>query len=161
MKYSVSTFILTLLFTFVSADRMIRILFNNGNVLPSNESCNTADNVKLDQIINSAAAGRNLRTGAENAHRQLWPAYCERQCAGFVKNHCLATGCKGYRRGLGKFVAEDRDLQLNMSCDEQIQDISTKLNNLVSNKEVSFNCRALLNAPRNVTCQDDAIYGED
>jgi hypothetical protein len=160
MKYSVSTFILTLLFTFVSADRMIRILFNNGNVLPSNQTCNTADNVKLDQIINSAAAGRNLRTGAD-AHRQLWPAYCERQCAGFVKNTCRASGCKGYRRGLGNFFAEDRDLQLNMSCDDQIQDISTKLNKLVSNKEVSFNCRALLSAPRNVSCHDDVTYGED
>jgi hypothetical protein len=153
MKYSVSTFILTLLFTFVSADRVIRILFNNGNVLPSNQTCNTADNVKLDQIINSAAAGRNLRTGAENAHRQLWPAYCQRQCAGFLKGTCLASGCKGYP-GV-------RDLQLNLSCDDQIQDISTKLNKLVSNKEVSFNCRALLNAPRNVSCYDDVIHGED
>ena len=134
----------------------MRILLNNGQNLPTNQTCNSADNVKIDQILNATTLRRNLRNENRNKDRKLWPAYCKNNCAGFAQNTCRATGCKGYRRDL----EEDRDLQSTMNCTAQIKDINTKLTQLVTNRQVTSNCRALLNAPRNISCYDDVIYGQ-
>jgi hypothetical protein len=159
-KLLIVTFTVMSFFLSGSAEPIIRMLFNNGVPLPSNQTCNVWDNLKINQAFDGAIKRRNLRADgvADQGERNLWPAYCQRNCAGYVKNTCRATGCKGYRRGLG--VSSGQDSGDTIDCSDQIKDINSKLDSLIAKREVSSSCRTLLMAPRSVSCYNDVVHGE-
>jgi hypothetical protein len=160
----------------VHADRMIRILFNNGLDDASSGSCNTADNLKIDTIV--TLSGYNITYGKRNLLRsdkkndlpddherelQLWPPKCKNNCAGWATRTCRATDCVGYRRQLGKAATPTNQRGLDsgksFSCDTQKNYLDTELNKLVTNNLVSASCATWLTKPRNITCYDDVVYG--
>jgi hypothetical protein len=155
----------------VSGEPVIQILFNNGKALASNQTCSFFDNFKIDAALNGIGDDRLRRhrqlrvqkpenEQSQHPDRKLWPAYCKNNCAGFPQNMCRATGCKGYRRELGDLRGTNSDERDLLSCDDQISVVNKVLSNLVKNKNVSASCRAVLQAPRNMTCYDDIIHGE-
>lgn len=167
MKRTVALFCLYLLHS-VSGEPIIRVLFNNGVPLPTNQTCNFFDNLIIDEVLDgnndrlrSRRQLRAVRSNESPPERQLWPAYCKNNCAGFAQNTCRATGCKGYRRRIlgDKILVKPTEREL-LSCTDQIPEIDLALDDLVARNQVSASCRAVLRAPRNMTCYDDVIHGE-
>jgi hypothetical protein len=181
MKYCISAVVFFWLAlyaptTVVTADRMVRVLFNNG--IDDGDICTVTDNLKIDAIIASSSVSatynkRNLRSatsytdhhnpGIVHEHRRellYYPRYCKKSCAGYVATTCRATNCGGYRRRRA-LNETNRTLQSNgpFNCSRQVKYIETELNKLVENNLTSSSCTKLLAKPRNVTCYDDVIYG--
>jgi hypothetical protein len=85
---------------------------------------------------------------------QSYPGYCANNCAGYASGRCMALNCKGYRREMeeakSSSIRPKRDLFYATSCDNQ----KSEMNNLLTNiqNEIGPRCKALLNAPRKMTC---------
>jgi hypothetical protein len=142
----------------VTADRMIRFIFNNGTSPSTSQVCSTADIDKIDAIFNPVER-RHLRTPI-NATRALasLTAKCKDNCRGFATGTCRATGCRVKRRVLNDNT-NDRDRQV--TCVDQIKAINDELNNLISINAVSENCKSFIDPIlRFASCYDDVVYGE-
>jgi hypothetical protein len=160
MKVSALIFTLIHLCAISSADRMIRVLFNNGKEPSSNQTCTKDDNLLIDRIFNTTSTRRNLRSiNHANKIRQLWPVYCKNNCRGYQPLTCRATNCIGYRRELATNSSLINTIN-NITCSAQIQLINATLNTLVATNAVTSGCRGLLKKARNFSCYDDVIYGE-
>jgi hypothetical protein len=179
MKLSLGAIVLTFVVavlspTNVCADRMVRVLFNNGFNESDSGSCNTTDDILINTIFtlsgyNATYGRRNLRSmndhhdEQQERELQLWPPKCKANCAGWAPTKCRATDCVGYRRQLGaaKSPTNQRELSSGkaFSCTTQVNYLHAELNKLVTNNLVSSSCQTLLSKPRNVTCYDDVIYG--
>lgn len=141
-----------------SADRMVRVLFNEGLDSATAGSCTATDDTKINSVIaasssNSTYIKRSLRAGEwQYEERQLWPAKCRNNCLGYAPRTCRATDCVGYRR---------RELSSGKSfkCEDQVEFINHELNKLVNANLVSASCKELLMKPRKCDCYDDIIYG--
>lgn len=108
-------------------------------------------------LQDSAAVGAEI-SNSTNVDRDLqsYPGYCANNCAGYAPGRCMALNCKGYRKS--RETAESkplslrprRDLFYSTGCDNQ----KSEMNNLLTNiqNELGPRCKALLNAPRNMTC---------
>ena len=157
MKLSFS-FLLLAWASLVSAvlgDRAIRTILNNGNVLPSGETCNSTEWDSIKSAMSSARR-RNLRT----ADRRLDPYWCASFCSGFAPGYCwlVYPACYYTRRreaevtelelsaisGGGKL----RELQ-STACDDRISTINDSLDALDS---LSSGCQTLVDAPRGFAC---------
>jgi hypothetical protein len=85
-----------------------------------------------------------------------YPRYCANNCAGYSTGRCMALNCKGYRErrtsdeSKVSSLRPKRDLFYATSCENQ----KSEMNNLLTNiqNEVGSRCKALLNAPRKLTC---------
>jgi hypothetical protein len=161
MKVSAVAFTLTYLCATSLADRMIRVVFNKGKLLSTNQSCTQNDNVLIDKIfsVNTSSYRRNLRSfDHENEIRRLAPIYCKNNCKGYVEGTCRATNCLGYRRKLTT-TNPIVDTINNITCSAQVQLLNATLNTLVSTNAVTSTCKKFLNTPRNFSCYDDVMYG--
>lgn len=170
MKISTKCLTLIYLCSIASAERMVRILFNNGIAPPEQDHCNSKkDALQLDQLFNTTDR-RNLRMlnviNDESASinevpvhtdRQLYPIYCKDYCRGYVKGTCRATKCKGFRRKLAVYPIGN---PYNVTCPERIRSLNTTLNTLIETKAVSPSCQRILEKPRIFECYDDIVYGE-
>jgi hypothetical protein len=118
MQIAASTFTLIFLCTFASADRMIRVLFNNGTEPSSDLNCTENDSLLIDSVFNVLSSLRNLRSiGHGNNGRRLRPVYCKNNCRGYSPLTCRATNCVGYRRELDPALVETIK---NVTCSAQI-----------------------------------------
>lgn len=167
MQLLIRTIILSVMVGSTNADRMIRAIFNNGAEPTAETFCSTPDNAHIDNVFKPIKRVRYLRvaaaaatpnatlTDAEITHthvdRELWPAYCKNNCAGYVPGTCRATNCVGYRK-------KDRRQAQTLTCADHIQMVNTDIDALLT--KVSSTCAAYLNpANRKVECYDDVIYG--
>jgi hypothetical protein len=160
---TVSIQILTLMYLWivVSANSMVRVLFNNGTIT-SNENCTAADNLLLDALFNTTYR-RHLRlVGHEQKQdRQLYPLYCKNYCLGYVKGTCRATNCVGYRRQLSNTTStKSGKTTTNVTCPIRTSIINATLNSLVATNAVSTSCRNLLSKPRQFQCYENVQFGE-
>jgi hypothetical protein len=158
-----NTFILICLSTsLVSAsDFALRILLNKGQTLPTGESCTGAEWSSIlstiDATINSRR--RNLRRLPQ------YPAWCEQKCVGFADGTCIGRhpSCNGYRelngqeesnaadtpKSYDRFYNNVRDLFSSTTCQGQIDELNTALNNL--EPTLSSQCQAVLDSQREFT----------
>ena len=138
--------------TMVSADQMVRFIFNNG-IEPTTAVCNPTENSMIDELFLPKTTRRRLRhlkTNNETDARGLitYASKCAQNCLGI--KCCRATGCLGYdgtinHRGL-----------LSV-CDSILLDIGKKLDAL----PVSTSCKNYLAASkRKAECYNDVRYGE-
>lgn len=151
-----------------NADRMLRVIFNNG-ISPSEATfCDAHDNLKIEKAFKPIQRVRYLRETPEtltnadaestdtvlagtHVDRELWPAYCRNNCAGYAPGTCRSTGCVGYRR-------KDRRRVQMLTCADQILKLNVILNDVMT--KVSSTCAAHMNpANRKTECYDDVIYG--
>ena len=170
MKLLYSVLTLALLST-VHADRMVRVLFNNGVMDPTSGSCSAADDSLIDAVLtkssnNSTYTTRKLRSSSiddasevANSHRALWPLYCKKNCAGFTAGTCRATNCVGYRRRQLSAHPSRELAAVSFTCTQQVNYLNQEFTKLVTGNQVSGTCKTLLSKPRNITCYDDVIYG--
>lgn len=92
-------------------------------------------------------------TAVSESSQQTYPPKCKTLCAGQADSQCKGVaGCQGYRRTLSvnKFVnppPEDWCVKASQAIDQQ-------LDNLL--RQVSPQCRALIQAPRRKECYNDA-----
>jgi hypothetical protein len=140
--------------TMVSADQMVRFIFNNG-IEPTTTACNPTENAMIDALFLPKTGRRrrlrHLRTSNETYSRGLstYAAVCKQNCLGL--KCCRATGCLGYDGSINK----NRDL-LSV-CDNILLDINRKLDAL----PVSTSCKSYLAASkRKAECYNDVRYGE-
>jgi hypothetical protein len=102
---------------------------------------------------NSTDVDRDLSTS--------YPRSCANSCAGIAAGRCMALNCLGYRK-LSESEANSkpsslrpkRDLFYSTSCENQKSEMRNLLTNIQSG--LGARCRALLNAPRNMTCFSSA-----
>ena len=186
MNYKISLFAAAAIafFTAVSADRTVIVLLNNGVSDSNSGSCNAADLVKTNAVVEKSSLNstygyqRYLRTNdvedkddmtesmllEQSGHRDLavYSPLCKDYCRGQTPGHCTARGCVGYRRR-DLLLGEQGDRNLlsgaAFTCTQQVNYINTELNNLVTRNNVTSSCKTLLMKPRNITCFDDVIYG--
>ena len=169
MKISAQICYLIYLSSSVSAERMVRVLFNKGLETEDDRNCNSlTDSLLLDVLFNSTFR-RNLRVASptnENemmgeiiptGDRELYPIYCRDYCRGYAKGTCRATNCKGYRRELEDTYPIANPY--NVTCPNTIKLMNTSLNTLVSTKAVSASCRKLLKKGRKILANFDKCMG--
>jgi hypothetical protein len=171
MKVQLFTTIAFLQIYFISAANLgIRLLLNKGVDLPTGETCTDAEWASITNVIDAATAStrRNLR------RLPSYPAWCDEKCKGFTKGRCQGRhpDCDGYRRledskvssiantaetvpllqekSKGISLPNIRDLFKSTTCEGQISELNTALNNL--GPSLSSQCRSVLNAPREFTC---------
>jgi hypothetical protein len=170
--------LLSLVSSGVTAENVIKYLFNNG--IPNAALvCNATDWTKIDPIFNyTKVRRRTLRQvatvtkertldfemdiiGQHNAHERslLTAAQCRNICDGTASGqYCRASGCTWYIvRNLAANMNE-RELQ-EAWCTNSANFINAQLDSLVINKLVSNPCQLLLSAPRKIECVNDIIYG--
>lgn len=134
----------------VSADQMVRFIFNNGTE-PSPPPCSSADDAMIDALF----VDRRRRVAISNndtVSRRLftYPQKCKENCLGIKA--CRATGCHGYDGTIGR---KNRNLQ--SICDSVLSSINQKLDTLA----VSSTCKAFLHKNnRKGECYNDVRYGE-
>ena len=129
--------------TMVSADQMVRFVFNNG-LEPSTPVCNPKENAMIDALFLPKATRRHLRhlkTKKEdvNIEKEADPymvsattaSKCSDWCIG-VKS-CRVTGCLGYDGTIKRIPLRG----LQSLCDSKILDIGKKLDAL----PVSTSCK--------------------
>jgi hypothetical protein len=151
----------------VQADRLVRVLLNDGKNDTGSGSCNDInDDDLINRIIFASGLNstytRNLRSSSYvERYMQYYPPKCKRVCEGFATGSCRATDCVGYRRNLAETSDVSRDLVSgkSFSCDAQIYYIDTELDNLADNNLVTPICKKLLSKHRKWDCYDDVIYG--
>jgi hypothetical protein len=167
------SFILTVIYLLscclVSAERMFRFTFNNGEAPTTTNGCTANDNRWIDPIFNvtSYLRTRQLTSaspiGHDHHHRQL-NAFCRDNCAGKVPGTCRATGCAGY--GGRELVGDQENIEQNhretmISCETQVLGVHTALDLLMLTNKISSSCKTfLLKSKRSAECYDDIIYGE-
>lgn len=167
MKLLIHTLLVSILVGSTYADRMVRVVFNDG-VSPTEETlCDTWDNLKIDQVFKPIERVRYLRDSTaadvessspevefvdEHVDRELWPTYCKNNCAGYATGTCRATGCVGYRK-------KDRHRQAQtLTCTDHVLKLNSMIDDVMT--RVSKTCAAYLDpAKRNTECFDDVIYG--
>ena len=175
--------LILLAFTFVSStfavttEKQVRILLNNGVVAPG-MSCTDADWRFILQVFYYTR--RNLRQGSnkliehsfddsENTGngRKLpstfYPASCRTACDGQARGHCVAAGCRNYRREMEgetetgqEAMAEQDERGLQDSneqwCTSAKRTANLFLTSVASGNALSQPCRNLVNAPRTIDC---------
>jgi hypothetical protein len=152
----------------VNADQMVRVIFNNGVTPTEATFCDVSDSLKIDFAFRPIVRVRYLRETTEtmvdtnvestdieivdtHVDRELWPAYCKNNCAGYAPGTCRATGCVGYRR-------RDRRQAQTLSCSDHSLQINALLDDVMT--KVSSTCAVFLNpVNRKTECYDDVIYG--
>jgi hypothetical protein len=143
--------------TIVNADRVVRFMFN-----ADRSACTDTDNAKIEPIFNPIVR-RKLRrsTGAEHKQRDLGSAsqFCINSC--MYQAICHVKGCAGTRRALElEPETMERQLQANLTCNEEINLIQSQLNKLISAKVLSPSCMEAMSIPnRQYSCFNDVIYG--
>jgi hypothetical protein len=182
MKFLVTLPILSIFITtstsFVSAEPMVRFVFNDGRA-PSyfeGTSCSSTENALIDAVFDIkkllGRVRRQLRTSSTNItsteslivppeeeSRELYPRKCKNNCLGLATGTCRATNCLGYRRREltdKRGEHKNRDLQ-EMQCPALVDLMHSKLDEL----KISPTCQKFLDRSKRVTtCFDDVIYGE-
>lgn len=160
----------------VSADIMVKYIFNNGLSPSANVYCSDTDYVQVDaiftfenvnrrQLRDSSISTLNKLNTKGTMSRQLptYPRYCKNYCAKYVSGTCRATRCVGYRRSLRQGERNEQSVSVNMAktCTESLRFMQTQLDTLISNNLVSPPCQLFLqNSTRTATCYDDVVYGE-
>jgi hypothetical protein len=176
MNFSTAILILFSFFpVIVKANNIVQILINegepvwcisgwdNGAAIWTDKCCSDDDWAKVEHKIYTMSQNQRMRrlrseesVVVETVHRDrelpFYSAKCANSCAGFVKGKCLAVNCKGYRRGLLATIMA-RELYRTTDCNNQKSELNNALNNL--RNEVSSTCRAVLEAPRTMTCFTD------
>jgi hypothetical protein len=138
----------TIVPTMVSADQMVRYIFNNG-IEPSTPACTATDNAMIDALFVNRRR-RQLTTNNDTIARGLvtYPAICKQNCLGI--SSCYATGCGGYD---GTIKINKRKLTV---CDTVLAAINQKLDAL----PVSTTCKSFLHSSKRTSeCYDDVRYG--
>ena len=135
----------------VSADQMVRFVFNNGTE-PIPSPCNADDNAKIDALFVNRRRRLKLKSqsGVETvASRELqaFSAKCKDNCLG-IKS-CRATDCRGYDGTIKK----NRQLQTVATvCQTVLASINQKLDALA----VTNTCKDYIHASkRRSECYDD------
>jgi hypothetical protein len=165
----------------ITAERMIRLIFNNGMTPSSLNSCTVNDFKLIDPLFTVATNRRNrhlrsineLDTESHHNHRELSTAKCKDNCLGYATGTCRSTSCRPRRhhRVLGEENVNDENYIDDISqqqydrelstCEENISFINDALDVLITNNLVSSGCKSYLDkSKRNATCYDDIIYGE-
>ena len=174
----------------VMSDRMIRFSFNDGITPTLSNECTADDNRWIDPLFNITANLRSRRQLIEavfedstvdsndhesmyHNHRELYPAYCKDNCAGYARGTCRATGCLGYRRRREQkrelsffrqllLSAKDQHHREEFTpCDMQMAAIHAALDMLIVSTKISAPCKLYLTkSKRKSECFDDIIYGE-
>jgi hypothetical protein len=137
----------------------LRFLFNHGAVSRSGH-CSADDLAIFEGEIYSQVFGMS-NDGKELRSRQLWPAYCKNNCAGYPQNQCRATGCKGYRRKTMEgeeevFYFESKGPVSSSSppflakCAEEKEQALATIADLSS--KLSRSCQALFSKPMDIQC---------
>ena len=168
MKLLFHTLVFSTMVGSTNADRMIRMLFNNGTSPTEATMCSTSDDAHIDKVFQPIKRERYLReaasttTGADvsstdidftetHADRELWPTYCKNNCAGYATGTCRATNCVGYRK-------KDRRQTQTLTCADQVEAVHAELDLVMA--KVSSTCAVYLTrANRIAECFDDVIYG--
>jgi hypothetical protein len=158
-----------------AVDLGIRLLLNKGTDLPTGETCSDAEWTSINNVVDATytSTRRNLRK------LQGYPSWCAEKCKGFVRGRCLGRhpDCDGYRRlEESNFTApastrdtapvepekskrvtlpKFRDLFKSTTCQGQISELNTALNNL--GPSLSSQCQTVLNSQREYTCLDTII----
>ena len=162
-------------FNCVSADIMVRFIFNNGVSPSSNTSCSDVDYDKIDTIFSFENVNRrHLRysnlPGNENNAKDTTPRElrsfsrtCKKHCSQYASGTCRATNCVGYRRALSRVERNEQSVSVNVAktCSESLNVMQTQLDALISNNLVSAPCQLFLKKSNRIsTCYDDIVYGE-
>jgi hypothetical protein len=140
--------VITIAPALVSAEQMVRFIFNNG-VEPSSPQCTSTDKAKIDALFVNRR--RRLSMSNETVARELfsYPQKCKENCVGY--KCCFATGCLGYDGTI------KRNRKLQTVCDSVLSSINQKLDALA----VSSTCKTFLQkSKRKGECYDDVRYGE-
>lgn len=141
--------------TTVSADQMVRYIFNNG-IEPVIPACNSTETAMIDALFVNRRRRHNRRqlttTTISNTtiSRGLitYPSRCKQNCLGI--KCCYATGCQGY----DGTIIKNRKLSV---CDNVIASINQKLDAL----PVSTMCKSYWSSSKRTSeCYDDVRYGE-
>lgn len=161
---------------FVSAETMVRFVFNDGRAPSYFEGtyCSSTENALIDTVFDLkkllGLVRRQLRTSSVNItstvesntttteSRELYPRKCKNNCAGLATGTCRSTDCLGYRRRelMDGGEYDNRKLQ-EMQCPALLELMHSKLDLL----QVSPSCRKFLDKSKRVTtCLNDVIYGE-
>jgi hypothetical protein len=182
LYFAIASFILAVgPSAFVSAEVMIRVIFNNGRPPSIFEGtyCSSTENTLINAIFDLKkllGLRRELRTrSATNVtssavtltsttsnvdSRELYPKKCKDNCAGMASGTCRATDCAGYRRRelMDEKDGERKDRYLQEEhCPALVELVQSKLDAL----QLTSTCRNFLDKSKRVTtCLDDVIYGE-
>ena len=149
----ISTFMLLtfiLVPTMVSADQMVRYIFNNGTE-PATPPCTTTENAMIDALFVNGRRRQRRTMNNDTVSRGLvtYARKCAENCLG-IKS-CRATGCLGYD---GTII---KRRQLATVCETVLASINQKLDAL----PVSATCQSYLHkSKRTSECYDDVRYGE-
>jgi hypothetical protein len=162
MKHIKFIALLCLNATIVSAtDFALRILLNKGQTLSTGETCTSGEWSSILSTIDATinARRRNLR------NLPSYPAWCAQKCVGFAPDKCVGRhpSCNGYRQlheqeddnafatpNSFSFFPSFRNLFVATTCQGQINELNTALNNL--EPSLSTQCQAVLNSQREFTC---------
>ena len=157
-----TAFALLLSIQVVSADIMVKVVFNNGNNMTSDAYCSPTDFEKIDEIFTWENVNRRhlRRTSYDSyASRELatYSTICKNYCKGFARGTCRATRCVGYRRSLSRVRRNEQAT----TCSVGLSSVQTQLNTLISDNLVTNTCKTFLSSStRNATCLDEVVYGE-
>ena len=155
-----SILVIVLLFFFgspiVNADRVVRFMFN-----ADKSACSDADNDKIELVFNPIARRQLRISTSTQEQRELRTAtqYCINSC--MYMAICHVRGCAGTRRELElEPETVERELQANLTCNEEINQIQGQLNRLINTKALSPSCMTAIGIPnREFSCFNDVIYG--
>jgi hypothetical protein len=163
MKLSLFKLILLCMLPLIAeADMQIQILLNGGNMLESEQICDSWDVEVLEAALH--AASQNQRRGLQDRNKVMkrkiisfrdlvfYPPGCKKSCRGFATGHCLVTNCAGFRR-LGLRDPDTRNLYWSSNCEGQMEELNDALNTIQA--YLSLDCQALLDAPRLMSCITD------
>ena len=169
MKLLLHKLILAVTIGSSNADRMIRLLFNNGVTPTDDMFCSISDNAHIDNVFKPIKRVRYLREAAmdptansnitsndveladTHIDRELWPTYCKNNCAGYAPGTCRATNCVGYRR-------KGRRQAQTLTCADQVEAVHAELDAVMT--KVSSTCALYLTRDNRIAeCFDDVIYG--
>lgn len=151
----------------VSADVMVRYVFNNGVSPKADTYCSDSDNGKIDEIFKLGSNRRHLRhnNAKEAMPRELktYPRYCKNNCVKYAPGTCRATNCLGFRRSLNRVGRREASVPAEhaQTCSESLTTIQKQLDELILKNLVSNTCKVFLkNSTRTSACYDDVVYGE-
>ena len=152
---------------------ILQVLLNNGQNMDcgGQDCCNYQEwDVITRQIYTMAGNQRQLRGNdiadvglnvtdaivVEDEARELvtYRAYCANSCAGYARGRCLALNCIGYRRSVMESM---RELFWSTNCENQKSEVNNLLTNMVNSNQFGQTCKALLMAPRLLTCYSNVL----
>ena len=170
MKLLFVALIVSIMVVSTEADRMIRVAFNNG-ISPTQETlCSNSDDAHIDKVFqpikrylrqatgkmaNSTVESSDIDSSEMIVDRELYPAYCKNNCAGWAAGTCRATNCIGYRKKNRRQAAQGGE---SLTCADHLEMVRLELNDAMA--KVSSTCAAFMNpSNRKMECFDDVIYG--